>query len=52
MNVDFTFSDTIAGYVGSYDSGEGRFTIRTSDDREFTVFLNSNTFARYAYNLP
>jgi mannose/cellobiose epimerase-like protein (N-acyl-D-glucosamine 2-epimerase family) len=51
MNADFTFSDTMAGYVGSYNSGEGSFTLRTSDDREFTVYLNSNTYAKYAYNL-
>jgi mannose/cellobiose epimerase-like protein (N-acyl-D-glucosamine 2-epimerase family) len=52
MNVDFSFSDTIGGYVGSYNSRESSFTVRTSDDREFTVFLNSNTYARYTYNLP
>ncbi len=51
MNVDFTFSDTVAGYVSSYNSRESCFTLRTSDDREFAVYLNSNTFARYAYNL-
>jgi mannose/cellobiose epimerase-like protein (N-acyl-D-glucosamine 2-epimerase family) len=52
MYVDFTFSDTIAGYVTSYNSRESGFTLRTSDGREFSVYLNSNTFARYAYNLP
>jgi mannose/cellobiose epimerase-like protein (N-acyl-D-glucosamine 2-epimerase family) len=52
MKVDFTFSDTIAGYVSSYSSHESSFTLRTSDDREFTIYLNSNTFARYSYNLP
>jgi mannose/cellobiose epimerase-like protein (N-acyl-D-glucosamine 2-epimerase family) len=52
MNVDFTFSDTIGGYVSSYNSRESSFTMRTSDDREFAVYLNSNTNARYTYNLP
>ena len=51
MKVDFTFSDTIAGYVSSYNSRESSFTLRTSDDREFTVFLNSNTYAKFAFNL-
>ena len=51
MNVSFTFSDTIAGYVSSYNSRESSFTLRTSDDREFTVYLNSNTYAKYAFNL-
>jgi len=52
MNVDFTFSDTIAGYVSSYNSRDSSFTLRTSDNREFAIYLNSNTFARYSYNLP
>ena len=51
MKIDFTFSDTIAGYVSSYHSGESWFTLRTSDDREFVVHINPNTYARYAYNL-
>jgi len=51
MRVQFTFSDTIAGYVSSYNSRENSFTLRTSDDREFAVYLNGNTFARYSYNL-
>jgi hypothetical protein len=51
MKVEFTFSDTIAGYVSSYNSSESCFTLHTSDDREFTVYLNPNTYARYAYNL-
>jgi hypothetical protein len=52
MNVDLTFSDAIGGYVSSYNSRESSFTMRTSNDREFTVCLNSNTNARYSYNLP
>ena len=51
MKVDFTFSDTIAGYVSSYNSGAAYFTLRTSDDREFAVHLTPNTYARYSYNL-
>ena len=51
MKIDFTFSDTVAGYVSSYNSAENSFTLRTSDDRNFTVYLNPNTYARYAYNL-
>lgn len=51
MNVGFTFSDTIAGYVSSYNSRESSFTLRTSDDREFAVYLNDNTYARFAFNL-
>src|SRR2546430_960054 len=51
MKIDFTFSDTIAGYVSSYDSGAAYFTLRTSDDREFAVYLTPNTYARYSYTL-
>lgn len=51
MKVEFTFSDTIAGYVSSYNSRENGFTLRTSDDREFAVYLNSNTYAKFAFNL-
>jgi hypothetical protein len=51
MKIDFTFSDTIAGYVSSYNSGEKWFNLRTSDDRNFAVYLNPNTFARYTHNL-
>ena len=51
MQIDFTFSDTIAGYVSSYNSEENYFTLRTSDDRNFTVYLTPSTYARYSYNL-
>ena len=43
--VSFTFSDTIAGYVTSYDEGSDSFGLRTSDGREFRVHLTDNTFA-------
>jgi mannose/cellobiose epimerase-like protein (N-acyl-D-glucosamine 2-epimerase family) len=51
MSVDFTFSDTVAGYVSSFDSGENTVVLRTSDNREQTVHLTPNTYARFAYNL-
>lgn len=51
MNVDFTFSDTVAGYVVSYSSEDQHFTLRTSDGREQVVYLSSNTSARFVYNL-
>lgn len=51
MNVDFTFSDTIAGYVSSFNSKDSFFTLRTSDDRELTVYLTPNTYAKFSFNL-
>lgn len=51
MNIDFTFSDTVAGYVTGLNSVEKWFTLMTSDRREFKVFLTENTFARISQNL-
>ncbi|MEA2932179.1 MAG: hypothetical protein QOI56_964 [Actinomycetota bacterium] len=43
--IDFTFSDTIAGYVTGFDEDEDSFGLRTSDGREFTCHLTANTYA-------
>ena len=43
--IDFTFSDTIAGYVTEFDESNDSFGIRTTDGREFRAFLTPNTFA-------
>ncbi len=51
LAVDFTFSDTVAGYVTSFDRGRMSFGLRTSDGREFTVRLTPNTYARLTQNL-
>src|SRR5436305_14653275 len=51
MQIDFTFSDTIAGYVSSFNTKENVFTLRTSDDREQTIYLTPNTSARFIHNL-
>ena len=44
-NIDFTFSDTIAGYVTSFDEDEDAFGLKTSDGREFRAHLTANTYA-------
>jgi mannose/cellobiose epimerase-like protein (N-acyl-D-glucosamine 2-epimerase family) len=49
--VDFAFSDTIAGYVTGFDRESGRFGLRSSDGREFTVGLTETTSAELARNL-
>jgi mannose/cellobiose epimerase-like protein (N-acyl-D-glucosamine 2-epimerase family) len=51
MNIDFAFSDTVAGYVVAFNSEEQYFTLRTSDGRHQRVNLTGNTFARFSYNL-
>jgi len=50
-NLNFTFSDTLAGYVQSYDRQADTFTLKTSDDREYTVRLKSGTYGWIANNL-
>ncbi|MBI4651629.1 AGE family epimerase/isomerase [Candidatus Desantisbacteria bacterium] len=47
----FEFSDTIAGYVTKFEKGKNSFDLKTTDGREFSVKLTSNTFARSARNL-
>ena len=49
--INFTFSDTMAGYVNAYDKTADTFTLKTSDDREYTVKLKSNTYGWIANNL-
>jgi mannose/cellobiose epimerase-like protein (N-acyl-D-glucosamine 2-epimerase family) len=39
----FTLSDTIAGYVVSFDDDENSFVLRTTDGREYRVYLTPNT---------
>jgi len=49
--IDFTFSDTIAGYVTEYNPDTKRFGLRTSDGRVFEASLTPATFARITQNL-
>jgi anti-anti-sigma factor len=53
-NMEFSFSDLIAGYVTSFDltkGGSGTFGLKTSDGRNFEVALTSNTYAELVRNL-
>lgn len=53
MNVplDFTFSDTIAGYVTTFNRAEQSFGLRTTHGREYVVKLTATTYARFVQNL-
>lgn len=50
-NIQFEFSDTIAGYVTKFDREKRVFGLRTVDGREFSVKLTSNAWARGPRNL-
>ncbi|MBE4587236.1 STAS domain-containing protein [Vibrio navarrensis] len=51
LNVDFTFSDMIAGYVQSFDFKTDIAVMHTSDGREFNVKLTDTVFAEVVRNL-
>ena len=50
-NMQFEFSDTIAGYITGVDTYNNSFTLRTTDDRNFKIKLTSTTYARMLRNL-
>lgn len=49
--INFTFSDTIAGYVTGFDRGTDTYTVKTSDAREYGIKLKDNTYAMLVRNL-
>lgn len=49
--IDFSFSDTITGYVTSFDPEKKIFTMKTSDGREYTVRMTAITYAKGPRNL-
>ncbi len=49
--VNFSFSDTIAGYVVDFDAETDSFRLSTSDGRQFSVKFGSNSYAWIANNL-
>lgn len=51
MDINFTFSDTIAGYVTDFNLSERTFKLKTSDSREFKAYLADTCYARYVRNL-
>ncbi len=51
MKIDFTFSDTITGYVTHFNRAERSVKISTSDGREFKGILTATTYARLTQNL-
>ena len=51
MDINFTFSDTIAGYVTDFNLSERTFSLKTSDSRIFKAYISGNCYARYSRNL-
>ncbi|MDH6574767.1 AGE family epimerase/isomerase [Kitasatospora sp. MAP5-34] len=49
--VNFTFSDTIAGYVTAYDGDTGLVRLTTADGREFEVSVAAEPTAELLHNL-
>jgi mannose/cellobiose epimerase-like protein (N-acyl-D-glucosamine 2-epimerase family) len=50
-NIEFSFSDTIAGYVRRFNRRQRSFSLQTSDGRGYEVFLTPTTFGRITQNL-
>jgi hypothetical protein len=49
--LNFTFSDTIAGYVASSDGKKGTFQLETSDGRRYEIKLTSEAYGEVIRNL-
>lgn len=47
----YSYSDTIAGYVTQMDRAERCFDLRTSDGRDFRIYLTPMIYARISENL-
>ena len=50
-SINFEFSDTIAGYISGFDREKDVFTLKTSDEREYSVKFSPDTYAWIANNL-
>jgi mannose/cellobiose epimerase-like protein (N-acyl-D-glucosamine 2-epimerase family) len=50
LQIDFSFSDLIAGYITQYDPDSEVFGLKTSDGREFRVKLSPMAYAKLIQN--
>ena len=50
-NIGFTFSDTIAGYVKSYDRATDVYVVTTPGGSDYSILLKSQTYAQLVRNL-
>ncbi len=49
--VQFTFSDTIAGYVTDFDKAKDTYTVKTPGGADYSIKLKGNTYAMLVRNL-
>jgi mannose/cellobiose epimerase-like protein (N-acyl-D-glucosamine 2-epimerase family) len=49
--INFSFSDTVAGYVIGYDRDKDTFGLKTTDGRDYQVKFAANTYGWIANNL-
>ncbi|HMQ50477.1 MAG TPA: AGE family epimerase/isomerase [Anaerolineae bacterium] len=49
--INFSFSDTIAGYVTAYNREADTFGLKTTDGREYSVKFSANAYAWIVNNL-
>ncbi|MBP1157315.1 MULTISPECIES: AGE family epimerase/isomerase [unclassified Paenibacillus] len=49
-NLNFTFSDLVAGYVTSTDWSANKFKLKTTDGREYEIELTSTTYGELVRN--
>ncbi|MGB0387295.1 MAG: AGE family epimerase/isomerase [Ardenticatenaceae bacterium] len=50
-DINFTFSDTVTGYVTEYNRNNDTYGVKTSGGQEFQIKLKSNTYAQLVRNL-
>ncbi|MBL8131644.1 MAG: AGE family epimerase/isomerase [Anaerolineae bacterium] len=50
-DLNFTFSDLIAGYVSHFNRTDRTVQLTTSDGRQYTGKLTDNVYARFSQNL-
>ena len=49
--IDFTVSDTIAGYVTQFNRDADTYSVKTSDGRPWEIRLRGHTYAQIMRNL-
>ena len=49
--MDFTFSDTVFGYIDAEDGAKGTFVVETLDGRKVSGQLTNTCYAKYTFNL-
>ena len=51
VRVQFTFSDTVAGYVREWDAAARSFILVTPAGNDVAIHLTTATYARFSFNL-